>query len=121
MSLKATITSESDVTIVRLDGKITLGEGSETLRETLKTIIDSGMTKVLLDLAGVSYIDSGGLGALVGGYTTAKNKGATIKLLHLQKRVQGLMQMTKLYLVFEAFENEADAIQSFRGTGAASA
>jgi len=121
MSLKATITSKGDVSIVRLNGKIILGEESETLRETLKTISDSGVTKVLLDFAGVGYIDSCGLGALVGGYTTAKNKGVTIKLLHLQKRVEGLMQLTKLYLVFEAFENEADAVQSFSSTGAASA
>jgi anti-sigma B factor antagonist len=121
MSLTATITWKGDVSIVRLNGRITLGEGSQTLRETFKTVIDSGETKVLLDFAGVGYIDSCGLGALVGSYTSGRNKGITIKLLNLQKRVEGLMQLTKLYLVFEAFENEADALQSFTTMGAASA
>jgi len=114
MSLKATVTSDGDVKIIRLEGKITLGEGSGTLRDTVRRVFDEGAMKLLLDLGGVSYIDSAGLGELVGCYTSANNKGAKLKLLHLQKRVEGLMQMTKLYLLFEAFEDEAEAVRSFR-------
>jgi anti-sigma B factor antagonist len=121
MALKATITSQSDVTIIRLDGKITLGDGSGVLRETVAKAFADGVTKVLLDLGGVSYIDSAGLGELVGCYTSAKHKGATLKLLHLQKRVEGLMQMTKLYLLFATFEDESAAIQSFADGPAVSA
>jgi anti-anti-sigma factor len=120
MALKSTITSQGDVTIIRLEGKITLGDGSGVLREAVAKVFDSGATKVLLDMGGVPYIDSAGLGELVGCYTTAKNKGATLKLLHLQKRLEGLMQMTKLYLLFEAFEDESEAIRSFGNAGVAS-
>jgi anti-sigma B factor antagonist len=113
MALKATVTSNGDVQVITLDGKITLGDGSGTLRETVRAVLDSGAKKVLLDLGRVGYLDSSGLGELVGCYTTAKNNGATLKLLNLQTRVQGLMQITKLYLVFEVFEDEAEAIRSF--------
>jgi anti-sigma B factor antagonist len=97
----------------RLEGKITLGGGSGVLRETVREVLADGATKVLLDLGGVQYIDSAGLGELVGCYTTAKNRASSLKLLRLQKRVEGLMQLTKLYVVFEVFEDEPEAIQSF--------
>ena len=121
MALKASVTSKNDVTIIRLDGKLTLGEGSGLLRETITKAFADGATRILIDLGGVSYIDSAGLGELVGCYTSAQNKEVALKLLHLQKRVQGLMQMTRLYLLFEVFEDESAAIQSFGEGAAASA
>jgi len=120
MSLKSAVAAEGDVTIIRLEGKLTLGEGSGVLRETVRNVFANGAKSVLLDLGGVQYIDSAGLGELVGCYATAQNRGAKMKLLHLQKRVQGLMQITKLTTMFEVFEEEAQAIQSFHSAGAAS-
>src|SRR5262245_48911108 len=101
MSIKATIKLDGDVTIIRLDGKITLGEGSGTLRDTVRNVLGKDAKNLLLDLGGVTYIDSGGLGELVGCHVAADNRGAKIKLLHLQKNVHGLMQVTKLITMFE--------------------
>jgi anti-sigma B factor antagonist len=113
MALKSTVTSQEDVIIIRLEGKIVLGDGSGVLRETVRDVLAAGAPKVLLDLGGVQYIDSAGLGELVGCHTTAKTKGSTLKLLRLQQRVEGLLQLTKLYVVFEVFEDEAEAVRSF--------
>ena len=121
MSFKSTVKTEGNLTIIRLEGKITLGEGSGALRDTVRNVLAGGATNVLLDLGGVNYIDSAGLGELVGCYATAQNKGAKMKLLHLQKRVEGLLQITKLTTVFEVFEDEAQALRSFQSTGTASA
>ena len=113
MALKTTTRTEGDVTILKLDGNITLGEASGSLRDAVRNAIANGTRKMILDLGGVYYIDSAGLGELVGCYATAGNKGAKLKLLNLQKKVEGLMQITKLITVFEVFEDEAEAVRSF--------
>jgi len=121
MAFKSNVTTDGDVTIVWLEGKITLGDGSGGLRETVRKVLENGAKKVLVDLGGVSYIDSAGLGELVGCYAAAENRGASMKLLHLQKRVEGLMQITKLTTLFEVFEDEGQALRSFNKTDTASA
>lgn len=102
------------VTVVDLSGRITLGEGSVQLRDAIRELISKGQTRILLNLAEVSYIDSSGLGELVSAYTTAKNQGATLKLLKLTKKVHDLLQLTKLYTVFDISDDEASAIASFK-------
>lgn len=102
------------VTVVDLSGRITLGEGSVQLRDAIRELISKGQTRILLNLAEVSYIDSSGLGELVSAYTTAKNQGATLKLLKLTKKVHDLLQLTKLYTVFDINDDEASAIASFK-------
>ena|SRR5258707_3911395 len=119
MPCKATIRQVGDVTIVDLSGRITLGDGSGVVRETVKDVLKGGRKNFLLNLGDVSYIDSSGLGELVGAYATSANQGAQIKLLNAQKRVDDLLQLTKLYTVFESFTSETDALRSF-GAKAAS-
>ena len=102
------------VTVLDLSGRITLGEGSVQLRDAIRDLIAKGQRYILLDLGEVSYIDSSGLCELVSAYTTAKNQGATLKLLKLTKKVHDLLQLTKLYTVFEIFDDEASAIASFK-------
>jgi anti-sigma B factor antagonist len=119
MSLKTSTDVRQNVAIVRLDGNITLGEASGQLRDAIKQTLAAGHKAVLLDLGRVAYIDSAGLGELVGCYATASNNGAALKLLNLQKKVQGLMQITKLTTVFESFEDEAEAVRSLEAAGGA--
>ena len=102
------------VTVLDLNGRITLGEGSVQLRDAIRDLISKGQTRILLNLADVNYIDSSGLGELVSAYTTAKNQGATLKLLNLTKKVHDLLQLTKLYTVFDVTDDEAKAIASFK-------
>jgi anti-sigma B factor antagonist len=102
-----------DVTVIDAAGRITLGEGSTTFRDTIKELVAKGDKKLLLNLSEVSYIDSSGIGELVSGFTTVSNGGGKLKLLGLTKRVQDLLQITKLYTVFEVFEDEAAALGSF--------
>jgi anti-sigma B factor antagonist len=102
-----------NVTVVDVAGRITLGEGSSALRETLRDLVAKNQNKILLNLADVSYIDSSGIGELVSGYTTVTNTGGSLKLLNLNKRVKDLLQITKLYTVFEVHEDEAAAIRSY--------
>ncbi len=113
MSLSASVREVDQVSIVDLSGRITLGEASGKLRDTVRGLLAKGQKKVLLNLGDVTYIDSSGLGELVSSYTTAANQGATVKLLNVQKKVDDLLQITKLYTVFESHTNEADAIMSF--------
>lgn len=113
MTLTTKTRIEGEVAILDLQGNVTLGEASGLLRDAVKAMIAEGHKKVLLNLAGVHYIDSAGLGELVGAYATAERNQAQLKLLHLQKKVEGLMQITKLITVFEVYENEAEAIRSF--------
>lgn len=101
------------VTVVDLSGRITLGEGSGVLRDTVRELLSKGQKNVLLNLGNVSYIDSSGLGELVSSYTTAANQGAKVKLVNVQKKVHDLLQITKLYTVFESFDNESAGIGSF--------
>ena len=102
------------VTVLDLNGRITLGEGSVQLRDAIRDMISKGQTRILLNLAEVNYIDSSGLGELVSAYTTAKNQGATLKLLNLTKKVHDLLQLTKLYTVFDVSDDEAKGIASFK-------
>ena len=102
------------VTVLGLSGRITLGEGSVQLRDAIRDLISKGQKSILLDLGDVNYIDSSGLGELVSAYTTARNQGATLKLLKLTNKVHYLLQLTKLYTVFDIFDDEASAIASFK-------
>ena len=102
------------VTVLDLNGRITLGEGSVQLREAIRDLISKGSKTILLNMGDVNYIDSSGLGELVSAYTTAKNQGAAVKLLNLTKKVKDVLQLTKLYTVFDVFEDEASAIASFK-------
>ncbi len=113
MSIKLNTRQVGDVTVLDLAGRITLGEGSSTLRDALKELVTKGDKKILLNLGDVTYIDSSGIGELVSGFTTVTNSGGSLKLLGLNKRVKDLLQVTKLYTVFEAFEDEAEAVRSF--------
>lgn len=94
-------------------GRITLGDGASTLRDEIRDLAAKGDKKILLNLSEVSYIDSSGIGELVSGFTTVTNHGGQLKLLGLSKRVKDLLQITKLYTVFEVFDDEAAAVRSF--------
>ena len=113
MSVKLTTRQVGDVTVIDVSGRITLGEGSSVIRDELRALTDKGNRKVLLNLGDVTYIDSSGIGELVSGYTTMSNAGGTMKLLNLTKRVKDLLQITKLYTVFDVHEDEAHAVRSF--------
>jgi anti-sigma B factor antagonist len=106
-----------DVTVMDVAGRITLGEGSSALRDALRELVGKNQKKILLNLGEVSYIDSSGIGELVSGFTTVTNSGGNLKLLNLNKRVKDLLQITKLYTVFDVHEDEAGAIRSFASPG----
>jgi anti-sigma B factor antagonist len=103
----------SGVTILDLKGKITLGEGDELLKKEIDSLIQKDQKKLLLNLEGVPYIDSAGLGEIVRTYTTVSRQGGKLKLLNLTKRIQDLLAITKLLTVFETYESEPDAVKSF--------
>ena len=113
MSMKASTRQVDGVTIVDLSGRITLGEGSVVLRDTIKDLLSKGQKKILLNLGDVSYIDSSGIGELVSAFTSVRNQGGELKLLHLTKKVHDLLQITKLYTVFDVKDDEAQAIAAF--------
>jgi anti-sigma B factor antagonist len=113
MSLKFNTRQVDGVTILDLSGRITLGDGSVTVRDAVKDVLGKGSKNILLNLANVDYIDSSGLGELVGAYTTVKNQGGELKLLKLTTKVHDLLQITKLYTVFDIKDDEASAISSF--------
>ncbi|MFN3325406.1 MAG: STAS domain-containing protein [Bryobacteraceae bacterium] len=113
MSVKMTTRQVGDVTVIDAAGRITLGEGSSTFRDTIKDLNAKGQKKLLLNLGEVSYIDSSGIGELVSAFTTVTSRGGSLKLLNLSKRVQDLLQITKLYTVFEVHDDEAAAVRSF--------
>jgi len=114
MALRATNREAGQVTVVELGGRITLGDGSALLRKTIRGLLADQKTKILLNLADVDYIDSSGIGELVSGYTAVKNQGGDLKLLHLTKKVRDLLQITKLYTVFDVYSDENAALGSFR-------
>ena len=114
MALQGTRRQLGDVTIVDFSGKITLGEGSAMLRNTVRELINSGSKKILLSLYDVDYIDSSGIGELVSAYTTVKNASGELKLLHLTKRVHDILQITRLFTVFDVQSDESTAIRSFK-------
>ena len=113
MSVQVTNRVVGDVSVVDVAGRITLGEGASALRENIRGLVGKGNRRFLLNLGDVSYIDSSGIGELVSGFTTVTNQGGVLKLLGLTKRVKDLLQITKLYTVFEVFDDEATAVRSF--------
>ena len=114
MALKIASREVDGVAVLDLSGRITLGEGSVQLREAVRGLIGKGKKHILLNMGDVDYIDSSGLGELVSAFTTAKNQQAEVKLLNLTRKVQGLLQLTKLYTVFDIYDDEAHAITAFR-------
>ncbi len=104
----------NDVTILDLKGKMTLGEGDELLKDRINSLLAAGRKKLLLNLEGVPYIDSAGLGEIVRTYTTVSRQGGSLKLLNLTKRIEDLLSITKLLTVFETFDSEAEAVQSYK-------
>jgi len=105
--------SVGDVTILDLKGKMTLGEGDELLKDKINSLIHQGQRKLLLNLEGVPYIDSAGLGEIVRTYTTVSRQGGSLKLLNLTKRIHDLLSITKLLTVFDTFDTESEAVRSF--------
>src|SRR5215510_5657892 len=103
----------SDVTVLDLKGKMTLGEGDELLKDKINSLLAAGKKKLLLNIESVPYIDSAGLGEVVRTYTTVSRQGGSLKLLNLTKRIEDLLSITKLLTVFDTYDNEAEAIRSF--------
>ena len=114
MALSISTRQLDGVTILDLSGRITLGEGSVQLRDAIRDLIGKGEKNILLSLGDVNYIDSSGLGELVSAFTTAKNQNADVKLLNLTKKVKDVLQVTKLYTVFDIYDAEAHAIGSLK-------
>lgn len=113
MSLKATTRQVDSVSIMDLSGRITLGEGSVILRDKIRELLAQGNKKILLNLGDVTYIDSSGIGELVSAFTAVRKDGGELKLLNLTKKVHDLLQITKLYTVFDVKDDEAAAIGAF--------
>ena len=111
--MKTSTRSVDGVEIISLQGKITIGSGDSQLRDIIGDCLKDGKTKILLDMKGVTTIDSSGIGELVGSFTTATNRGGKLKLLHLPAKVTDLLQVTQLITVFEVYEDEQEALKSF--------
>ena len=111
--MKASTRTSGNVEIISLQGKITIGSGDTQLREVIANAVNGGKTNILLDLSGVTTIDSSGIGELVGSYTTVTNRGGKLKLLHLPAKLNELLHVTQLITVFEVYENEQEAAASF--------
>jgi len=112
--MKSSTRQVNGVTIVDLSGRITLGEGSVLLRDMVRDLVTKGQRKILLNLGDVTYIDSSGIGELVSAFTTVRNQGGDLKLLNLTKKVHDLLQITKLYTVFDVKDDEATAVAAFK-------
>jgi anti-sigma B factor antagonist len=108
------------VEVVQINGRVELGEGSAAVREVVRDLLAKGRKKILLNLADVDYIDSAGLGVLVSAFTSVRNDGGELKLIYLTKKVQDLLQMTRLYTVFDVFNDETAALESFDKSAASS-
>ncbi len=113
MSMKVSTRQVDGVTILDLSGRIVLGEGAVQLRDAVKELTAKGQKQILLNLSDVNYIDSSGLGELVSAYTSVRNAGGELKLLGLTKKVHDLLQITKLYTVFDIKDDEASAVSAF--------
>jgi len=111
--MKAEVRQVEGVVVVDLSGRIKLGEGSSVLRDTVKDLLSKGHKNILLNLGEVSYIDSSGIGELVAAFTSVRNQGGELKLLHLTRKIHDLLQITKLYTVFDVRDDEAEAISAF--------
>lgn len=103
-----------DVTVLDMSGKITIGEGSVALRTAIRRLLEEGKKRILLNLSGVSYVDSSGIGELVSSYTAINKEGGQLKLLNLTQKIQDLLTITKLLTVFDTYESEAEALNSFK-------
>ena len=103
-----------DITVLDMDGRITIGEGSIALRSAVRRLLEEGKKNILLNLAGVGYIDSSGIGELVSSYTAIKNSQGQLKLLSLTEKLRDLLTITKLLTVFDAYETETEALESFK-------
>jgi anti-sigma B factor antagonist len=103
-----------DVTILDMDGKVTIGEGSVALRSAIRRLVGEGKKKILLNLSGVGYVDSSGIGELVSSFTAVNKEGGQLKLLNLTQKIQDLLAITKLLTVFDTYENEGDALASYK-------
>jgi anti-sigma B factor antagonist len=114
VSMKTNTRQVDGVTIMDCSGRITLGEGSVILRDAVRDLLAKNQKKILLNLGEVTYIDSSGIGELVSAFTTVRNQGGELKLLNLTKKVHDLLQITKLYTVFDVKEEEASAIKAFK-------
>jgi anti-sigma B factor antagonist len=112
--LKISERQEGDVTVLDMDGRITIGEGSVALRSTIRRLLEEGKKNILLNLAGVGYIDSSGIGELVSSYTAINKEGGQLKLLSLTQKLQDLLTITKLLTVFDAYDTEAEALSNFK-------
>jgi anti-sigma B factor antagonist len=121
MAMTTNIRQVGDVTVVDLNGRIALGEESAGLRDLIANLLSEGHVKILLNLAGVDYIDSSGLGALVSGVASVRRVGGEMKLVNLSSKVDDLMEVTRLYTVFDIADNEQAALASFGKTAAAGA
>jgi anti-sigma B factor antagonist len=121
MNLKTTTRTVGDVTVVDISGRMVLGSESASLRSLVSRLLSNGHNKILLNLAEVTYIDSSGLGHLVSAFTTVRKQEGELKLLKLTNKVHDLMQITKLYTVFDIRDDEAGAIKSFDLSAAVSA
>ena len=113
MSMNVKTRHVNGVTILDLSGRITLGEGSVTIRDEVRNVLATGSNRILLNLGDITYIDSSGIGELVSAFTSVKNGGGELKLLNLTKKVHDLLQITKLYTVFDVKDDEASAIVAF--------
>jgi anti-sigma B factor antagonist len=113
VSMKATTRYVNGVTIVDLSGQITLGEGSVILRDTVKDLLGKGQKKILLNLGDMNYMDSSGVGELISAFTSVRNQGGELKLLHVTKKMWDFLQITGLYTVFHVMDDEAGAIAAF--------
>ncbi|MEZ5308610.1 MAG: STAS domain-containing protein [Pyrinomonadaceae bacterium] len=111
--LKISERQAGDVTILDMSGKVTIGEGSVALRNTVRRLLGEGKKSILLNLADVDYVDSSGIGELVYSYTTVQNSGGSLKLLKLTQKIQDLLAITKLLTVFDTFDDEGEALASF--------
>ena len=111
--MKFNTRQNGDVTILDLSGRITIGSGEEALRNAMQEILNSGAQKVVINMGGVTMIDSSGIGELVSAYTTATNRGAKLKLANLPAKVSDILTITQLITVFDVFDTEAEAVQSF--------
>jgi anti-sigma B factor antagonist len=114
VTMKANSRQVNGVTVVDMSGRITLGEGSVVLRDTIRDLLSKGQKKILLNLGNVTYIDSSGIGELVSAFTSVRNQGGELKLLNLTKKVHDLLQITKLYTVFDIKDDETAAVGAFK-------
>ena len=116
MSLQGTCRDVGDVAVIDFSGKITLGEGSAVVRKMVRDLIAQGRRKILFDLSDVDYIDSSGIGEMVAAYTAVRSANGELKLLHLTRRVHDILQITRLFTVFDVQSDEATALRSFRSS-----